>query len=125
MILARATRGFRPCLLILFVVSQVLAVTSLIYNHTLNLYETTPVVTHAHPHAEPTVAHPDADHHHGVLDLRDQCCTLHGLAGPVPHMIDVAPGRLASVRIVLAELIALTGGNPGVLDRPPRPLPLS
>ena len=106
-------------------VAQVAGVIPLIYDHTLNVYETAPVAAHGHAHVKPTVANPDADHHHGALDLHDQCCALHTLAGPLPHVIDAAPVAFASVRIVPDESIALTGANPGVLDRPPRPVPLS
>jgi hypothetical protein len=122
---ARTVRCFRASLLALFVTAQVAGVVPLIYDHTLNLYEAAPVAAHGHGHASPTIANPDADHHHGAIDLHDQCCALHTLAGPLPPVIDAAPVSVASVRLVQSELLALSGGNPGVLDRPPRPVPLS
>src|ERR1700730_1969359 len=125
MIFLRAIRCLRASVLALFVVAQVAGIIPLIYEHTLNVHEVTPVAAHGHPHVSPTDANPDADHHHGALDLHDQCCALHTLAGPLPQPIDDAPVDFVSVRIALDELIALTGGKPGVLDRPPRPLPLS
>jgi len=125
MTFVRTIRCLRASLLALFVVAQVAGVVPLIYDHTLNVYETAPVAAHGHAHVKPTVANPDADHHHGALDLHDQCCALHTLAGPLPHVIDAAPVAFASVRIVPDESIALTGANLGVLDRPPRPVPLS
>ena len=125
MTLVRSIHRLRVTLLALFVVAQVAGVVPLIYDHTLNVFETAPVAAHAHPHASPTAVIPDADHHHGTLDLHDQCCALHTLAGPIPHVMDAAPADFAGLRIVPDELIALTGGKPGVPDRPPRPLPRS
>src|ERR1700738_3331000 len=121
----RTIRCVRLSLLAFFVLAQVAGVVPLIYDHTLNVYETVPVSAHAHAHVKPTIAEPDADHHHGALDLHDQCCALHTLAGPLPHVIDAVPVSFPSVRVIPEELIALTGANPGVLDRPPRPVPLS
>src|ERR1700736_6120534 len=121
----RTIHNLRAVLLGLFVLAQVAGVIPLIYEHTLNVFETVPVKAHGHPHVRPDIEHPDADHHHGALDLHDQCCALHTLAGPLPQPIDDAPVDFVSVRIAPDELIALTGGKPGVLDRPPRPLPLS
>ena len=115
----------RACLLALFAVAQVVGVVPLICDHTLNVYEAAPVAAHGHLPVKSTVASPDADHHHGVLGLHDQCCALHTLAGPLPRVVDTAPVDFASVRMVPDELTALSGGSPGVLDRPPRPAPLS
>src|SRR4029077_2801748 len=125
MILLRTIRCARLSLLAFFVLAQVAGVVPLIYDHTLNVYETVPVSAHAHAHVKPTITEPDADHHHGALDLHDQCCALHTLSGPLPHVIDAAPVAFASVRIARDCSITLTGANPGVLDRPPRPVPLS
>jgi hypothetical protein len=125
MTFVRTIRCLRASLLALFVVAQVIGVIPLIYEHTLNVYEATPVAAHGHAHVKPTVANPDADHHHGALDLHDQCCALHTLAGPLPHVIDAVPANFLSVRITPDALIALTGGNPTILDRPPRPVPMS
>jgi hypothetical protein len=77
-----------------------------------------------HPHVKPTVTNPDADHHHGALDLHDQCCALHTLAGPLPNSINAAPLDFAGVRIVPELLIKLTSTNPVDFDRPPKPLPV-
>ena len=124
MTFVRTIRWFRACLLGLFVVAQMAGVVPLIYDHTLNMYETAPVAAHAHPRVKSTVANPDADHHHGVLDLHDQCCALHTLAGPLPHVLDAAPANFVSVRIVPTEAIALTSGSPSLPDRPPKLVPL-
>ena len=121
----RAILCVRAFLLALFVLSQVVGVIPLIYDHTLNVFETAPVAAHGHSHVKPTAANPDADHHHGVLDLHDQCCALHTLAGPLPHLIDAAPVDFAGIRMMPDELVALTGNDPPALDRPPRPVPLS
>ena len=118
-------RYLRASLLALFVVAQVAGVVPLIYDHMLNVYETTPVAGHHHPHVKPTVTHPDADHHHGMIDLHDQCCALHTLAGPLPYFGDNVLIDFASFRIMPDDVIALTGDNPAVLDRPPRPMSLS
>jgi hypothetical protein len=120
----RAIRCFRACLLGLFVVAQVAGIVPLIYDHTLNIYETAPVAAHGHQPVNPTVANPDADHHHGSLDLHDQCCALHTLAGPLPHVLDATPAHFMSMRIVPSKVIALTGGKPSLPDRPPKPVSL-
>jgi len=122
--LVRTLRCFRACLLGLFVVAQVAGVVPLMYDHTLNVYETAPVAAHGHLPVDPTVANPDADHRHGLLDLHDQCCALHSLAGPIPHVLDARAAHFTSVRIVPTEVIAVTGGKPGLPDRPPKPVSL-
>ena len=52
-------RWLRASLLALFTVAQVAGVIPLIYDHTLNVYETMPVAAHGHPHIQPTDATPD------------------------------------------------------------------
>ena len=132
----RTIRCVRLSLLAFFVLAQVAGVVPLIYDHTLNVYETVPVSAHAHAHVKPTIAEPDADHHHGALDLHDQCCALHTLSGPLPHVAgaahapalrlpDAAAVNFAGVLIVPEQPVALIGTDPASLDRPPRPLPLS
>ena len=69
MTFVRTVRGLRASLLALFVVAQVAGVIPLLYDHTLNVYETTPVGVHKHPHVKPTFTNPDADHHHGALEV--------------------------------------------------------
>jgi hypothetical protein len=120
----RTIRCLRTCVLGLFVVAQVAGVVPLLYDHTLNIYETTPVAAHGHRLVTPTVVHPDADHHHGLLDLHDQCCALHTLAGHLPRVLDAMPTHFVSVRIVPTEVIALAGRKPSLPDRPPKPVPL-
>jgi hypothetical protein len=120
----RTIHYFRACLLGLFVVAQVAGVVPVMYEHILNVYETVPIAAHQHRLVNPTVANPDADHHHGLLDFHDQCCALHTLAGPLPHGLDVTPAHSVSVHIVSAEVIAITGGSPSLPDRPPKPVPL-
>ena len=121
----RTIRCVRLSLLAFFVLAQVAGVVPLIYDHTLNVYETVPVSAHAHAHVKPTITEPDADHHHGALDLHDQCCALHTLSGPLPHVAGAAPVNFAGVLIVPEQPVALIGTNPASLDRPQRPLPLS
>jgi len=121
----RTIQCLRASLLAIFAVAQVAGVIPLLYDHTLNVYETAPVAAHKHPHVARTVANPDADHHHGALDLHDQCCTLHMLTAPLPQVSGVSRVDFASVPIFAVELTALPGGNPAVLDRPPKPLPLT
>ena len=77
----------RTTLMALFVAAQTFGLLPLLHDHTLNIYETTPVAAHLHAHVMPTVAQPDADHHHGALDLHDQCCALHTLRRPLPNTI--------------------------------------
>jgi hypothetical protein len=125
MTFARTIRWLRASLLALFTVAQLAGVVPLLYDHTLNVYEAMPVAAHGHHHIQPTVAIPDADHHHGALDLHDQCCALHTLAGPLPRAVDAFAVRFAGIRFMPDELIALAGSNPALLERPPRPVPLS
>src|SRR5262245_43750991 len=124
MTLARAIRCLRACLLGLFMAAQIAGVVPLIYDHTLNVAETVPVGAHHHPHVKPTTANPDADHHHGVLDLHDQCCTLHMLTGPLPEIVATNSVAFALARLAPAELIVPTGDTPSLLDRPPKSVPL-
>ena len=121
--LVRTMHYLRAALLGLFVAAQVAGVIPLIYEHTLNVYETVPVSAHGHPHVRPDAAHPDADHHHGALGLHDQCCALHHtLTGPLPDVIEATPADFRGVRMTPYELIALSGSDPPVLSRPPRAL---
>jgi len=124
MMSVRVIRCLRACLLGLFVAAQIAGVVPLLYDHTLNVVETVPVSAHHHRHVEPTATNPDADHHHGLLGLHDQCCALHMLTGPLPAMPDTSQVEFALARLAPDELIAPTGGMPGLLDRPPKPLPL-
>jgi hypothetical protein len=123
MTLFRTIRCIRGCILALFVVAQVAGVVPLMHDHTLNVFETTPVAGHSHIHTGSTIAAPDSDHHHGVLDLHDQCCALHALAGPLPRITDAVPSQLAGIRMIPVAAIALSDGAPVLIDRPPRPKP--
>jgi hypothetical protein len=127
MALLRTIRCLHASLLAVFVLAQAVGVVPLIYEHTLNVYETVPVHAHAHahPHVKATITNPDADHHHGVLDLHDQCCALHTLAGPLPHVAQAASIHFAAVLVVPEQFVALTGIVPTGIDRPPRPLSVS
>src|SRR5262249_49233663 len=124
MTFVRTIRGLRACLLACFTFAQVAGVLPLIYDHTLNVFETTPVVTHAHVHIQSATATPDGDHHHGVLDLHDQCCALHTLTGPLPQTVRAVPADFVGARVAPAAVIALAQGTPSLPDRPPRSLPL-
>jgi hypothetical protein len=119
----RTIRYLRACFLGLFIVAQVAGIVPLIYDHTLNVFETMPVARHSHRHVG-SIAAPDENHHHGVLDLHDQCCALHTLAGPVPHIVNAAPMDFVGMRVAPATLFALAQRGPVLPDRPPRPLPL-
>jgi hypothetical protein len=120
----RTIRWFRASLVAFFVIAQVAGVIPLIYDHTLNVFETTPIAAHTHVHAQSSIAPPDSDHHHGVLDLHDQCCALHTLTGPLPQAANTASTGFVGVRLPPAAPIALAQGAPSLPDRPPRPLPL-
>jgi hypothetical protein len=124
MTFSRTIRGLRACLLAIFVIAQVGGVLPLLYDHTLNVFEGQPVAGHNHAHVAPSIVTPDADHHHGLLDLHDQCCTLHTLAGPLPTILAAAPVERAGALITLAMAVALAQGRPALPDRPPRSLPL-
>jgi hypothetical protein len=117
----RTIRWLRTILLGLFALAQIAGVSPLMYQHTLNVYETAPAAGHHHVRVA-TMA-PDADHHHGVLDLNDQCCALHMLAGPLPRVADVVLIDALGMQLAPAALIALTNADLSRLDRPPRPLP--
>jgi hypothetical protein len=124
MAFGRAIRWMRACVLGLFVAAQVAGVVPLLYDHTLNVVETVPVSAHHHRHVEPTATNPDADHHHGLLGLHDQCCALHMLTGPLPEILDTSSVAFALARLAPAEVVVLTGGISGLPDRPPKSLPL-
>jgi hypothetical protein len=123
MTFVRTICWLRACVLGLFVVAQAAGVVPLIYDHTLNVYETAPVAAHGHRQVKQTASNPDADHHHGLLDLHDQCCALHTLAGPLPQIVDVSPADFVGLRTAPVEVIGLAGGKPNLLDRPPKPGP--
>jgi hypothetical protein len=123
--LFRTIRCIRTSLLALFVAAQTLGMLPLLRDHTLNIYETVPVATHQHSHIGSHGSPVDADHHHGALDLQDQCCALHALSGPLPHAPTAAPALLRSVFLAPTEPLALIGTQPSGLDRPPRPSSLS
>jgi hypothetical protein len=57
MMFVRTIYWLRACVLGLFVVAQVTGVIPLIYDHTLNMYETAPVAAHGHHHVKPTGRH--------------------------------------------------------------------
>ena len=119
---ARTIRWLRTCLVGLFALAQIAGVSPLIYEHTLNVFDAAQA-DGDHDHVTPTA--PGADHHHGILDVHDQCCALHTLAGPLPGVADVALANLSlSVRIAPAALVASADTYPGRLDRPPKPMPL-
>jgi hypothetical protein len=124
MSISQHARCLRRWLLGLFVVAQVVGIVPLIYDHTLNVFETVPVAGHIHVHLANNGAAPDADHHHGRLDLHDQCCALHTLAGPLPCVFDVAPGYLTGECIVAAVANVLADSERDRLDRPPKSSPL-
>ena len=119
---ARTVCWLRACLLGLFVCAQVFGIVPAIYEHTLKVYETVPVATHNHSLTNPVA--PDADHHHGITDLEDQCCALHSLAGPLPNAASVAQVASASVRLPLPDIASLTYVTAHRLDRPPKSLSL-
>ncbi len=120
MSICQHARCLRRWLLGLFVVAQVAGILPLIYDHTLNVFETAPVAGHMHVHLAHNGTAPDADHHHGRIDLHDQCCALHTLAGPLPYAFDLAPGYLTGERIVAAVANAPAAGERDRLDRPPK-----
>jgi hypothetical protein len=126
----RTIRWLRASFLAMFVVAQAGGIAPLIYDHTLNLFETTPVAGHNHVHVAPHLAgkvvtlDADADHHHGVLDLHDQCCALHTLTGPLPQPIAAMPVALAVATLAPADAMLIAPSAPPRLERPPRPLPV-
>jgi len=122
MSLARTIRWLRTWLVGLFALAQIAGVSPLIYEHTLDVLGE---AHHGCDHARIASDAPDADHHHGILDAHDQCCALHALAGPLPAAADVALANPLSVRMAPATLVALADADPGRLDRPPKPMPLS
>lgn len=122
MSLVRTSHWMRTILVGVFALAQIAGVLPLTYQHTLNVYETTPVAGHHHIRVATTA--PDADHHHGVLDLHDQCCALHTLAGPLPRVAEVVLVSSLGKRMAPAPLVALADADPSRLDRPPKPLPL-
>jgi len=124
MSICQHTRCLRRWLLGLFIVAQVAGIVPLIYDHTLNVFETAPVAGHIHVHLANNSAAQDANHHHGRIDLHDQCCALHTLTGPLPYAADLAPGYLTGEQLVAAAADAPADRGRGRLDRPPKPAPL-
>ena len=118
-------RWLRRLLLGLCLAAQVAGVVPLIHDHTLNVFETTPVAGHVHVRLASSTAQPDADHHHGLIDFHDQCCAIYSLSGPLPPpAVAVAPAQTAGIPVAPAQLIARVGRHPARLDRPPKSLPL-
>jgi len=118
--------GFlRRWLLGLYIVAQVAGVVPLIYDHTLNIYETKPVAGHVHVHLASNSFQPDADHHHGLIDFHDQCCAIQSLSGPLPPAVSVLLAETIGVPLFPAELIARISLHPARLDRPPKSTPLA
>jgi hypothetical protein len=103
-----------------FALAQIAGVSPLLYEQTLNAYETTPAASQHHVRIAATA--PDAGHHHGVLDFHDQCCALHTLAGPLPDITAIVPVASPGAPITPPALIAPTTTDPSQLDRPPKPL---
>jgi hypothetical protein len=119
---ARGIRRLRAVLIGLFALAQVAGVLPLIYEHTMDVFVAAQA-DGARDHV--ALAGPGADHHHGILDVHDQCCTLHTLAGPLPVFTDVALTIRMGVRITPATaLAALADADPARLDRPPKRMPL-
>jgi hypothetical protein len=118
---ARTIRWLRTWLVGLFALAQIAGVSPLIYEHTLNVFDAAQTGV---DHGDVSPAAPDADHHHGILDVHDQCCALHTLAGPLPDVADVALTIRVSVRMAPAALVALADTEPARLDRPPKLMPL-
>jgi hypothetical protein len=111
MTFVRTICWLRACVLGLFVVAQAAGVVPLIYDHTLNVYETAPVAAHGHRQVKQTASNPDAEHRHGLLDLHDQCCALHTLTGPLPQIVDVSPADFVGLRTAPVEVIGLASGS--------------
>ena len=115
---ARTIRWLRTWLAGLFALAQIAGVSPLIYEHTLNVFDAAQAGSE-HGHLSPKA--PGADHHHGILDVHDQCCALHTLAGPLPGVADVALTIRLSVRMApAAALVGLADTEPDRLDRPPK-----
>ena len=117
-------RLLRRWLLGLYMVAQVFGVVLLIHDHTLNVYETTPVAGHVHVHLASSTTQPDANHHHGIIDFHDQCCAIHSLSGPLPATMFATLVDRVAMPESPAKLITLVSWHPARLDRPPKPLPL-
>jgi hypothetical protein len=69
----------RSWLLGLYIVAQVAGVVPLMYDHTLNIYETKPVAGHVHLAIPGDAAEPDMGHHHGMIAFhmsaaQSNCC---------------------------------------------------
>jgi hypothetical protein len=119
---AGGIRRLRAVLIGLFALAQVAGVLPLIYEHTMDVFVAAQA-DGAHDRVAPTG--PGADHHHGILDVHDQCCALHTLAGPLPVFADIALTVRRGVRITpAAALTALADTDPARLDRPPKRVPL-
>ena len=117
-------RLLRRWLLGLYIIAQVAGVVPLVYDHILNIYETTPVAGHVHVQLVTHTAQPDAGHHHGLINFHDQCCAIHLLSGPLPPVVSVVPAETAGIAVSSAALTAGVSWHPACLDRPPKSLPL-
>jgi hypothetical protein len=124
MAFVRTSRCLRACLLAIFMVAQVAGIVPLVYGYTINALEQSPVAGHSHDHVHGSLVSADSDHHHGAVELHDQCCALHVLAGPIPEGGDAGPIDFRGVRMAPSGAIRLTGRDPPGFDRPPRSLPL-
>jgi hypothetical protein len=113
----------RRWLLGLYIIAQVVGVVSLVRDQTINIYEKTPVAGHVHIRLASPAPQPDFDHHHGLIDFHDQCCTIHSLSGPLPPAVSLALVETTATPVPRAELIACVSRHPARLDRPPKLLP--
>jgi len=69
------------------------------------------------------VAGHSGHHHHGVVDLEGACCALHAfLTGILPDVAAAAPADITRARLAVISEDRLAGIDPGLPDRPPRPL---
>jgi hypothetical protein len=116
-------RMLRSWLLGLYIAAQAVGVVPLMYDHTLNVYKTTPVAGHSQLTID--ITQPDPVRPHGLIDFHDhQCCAICSLLGPLPPAVSSASAESAAIRVPPAELLALVSCHSARLDRPPKSLPL-
>jgi hypothetical protein len=126
MILLTTRRCFGRWLLGLFLIAQVAGMVPLVAVHLEHIAAAerdaaddagAHVAEHAHHHH---VHHGSGQHDHGAADPNDQCCTLHHLAGVLPHPLGGHPKDFPAATNISLPPAALALADQVTLERPPK-----
>jgi hypothetical protein len=110
-------RRFGPWLLGLFLMAQAAGVVPLLLDHALHAFESQPAAAGVHDHDAPGR---HGDHRHGLGDIKDECCTLHHMAGIVALPSGTTTIGQVALPIALAPAQPLVTLAPARLERPPK-----